>query len=82
MNLPGGEVEGSGEPGKGPAGERETDSRPVAGDNPIGGLAMYENDCDVDVPTTDELLAELGLDAYTIRKLRAEAEGEEEFCSV
>ena len=44
---------------------------------------MYENDYDVDVPTADELLAELGLDAYTIRKLRAEAQGEaEEFCSV
>ena len=41
---------------------------------------MYEND--VDVPTTDELLAELGLDAYTIRKIRDEAWGEEEFCSV
>ena len=41
---------------------------PDAGrDNPIGGLAMYENDYDVDVPTADELLAELGLDAYTIR---------------
>ncbi len=43
---------------------------------------MYENDYDVDVPTADELLAELGLDAYTIRKLRDEAEGEVEFCSV
>ena len=43
---------------------------------------MYENDFDVDVPTTDELLAELGLDAYTIRKLRAEADGEVEFCSI
>ncbi|MCY4382995.1 MAG: hypothetical protein OXE44_07585 [Nitrospinae bacterium] len=41
---------------------------------------MYENDYDVDVPTADELLAELGLDAYTIRKLRDEADGEgEEF---
>ena len=39
---------------------------------------MYENDFDVDVPTADELLAELGLDAYTIRKLRAEAQGEAE----
>ncbi len=44
---------------------------------------MYENDYDVDVPTADELLAELGLDAYTIRKLRDEAQGEtEKFCSV
>ncbi len=43
---------------------------------------MYENDFDVDVPTTDELLAELGLDAYTIRKIRDEAGGEEEFCSI
>ena len=42
---------------------------------------MYEND--FDVPTPDELLAELGLDAYTIRKLRDEAQGEAEvFCSV
>ena len=40
---------------------------------------MYENDFDADVPTTDELLAELGLDAYTIRKIRDEAGGEEEF---
>ena len=39
---------------------------------------MYENDYDVDVPTADELLAELGLDTYTIRKLRAEADGERE----
>ncbi len=44
---------------------------------------MYENDYDVDVPTAGELLAELGLDAYTIRKLRDEARGEaEEFFSV
>ena len=43
---------------------------------------MYENDYDVDVPTPDELLAELGLDAYTIRQLRAEADGEVDFCSV
>ena len=39
---------------------------------------MYENDYDVDVPTADELLAELGLDAYTIRKIRDEAQGEAE----
>ena len=44
---------------------------------------MYENDYDVDVPNADELLAELGLDVYTIRVIRAEAHGEaEEFCSV
>ena len=43
---------------------------------------MYENDFDIDVPTADELLAELGLDAYTIRKIHAEADGEVEFCSV
>ena len=39
---------------------------------------MYENAYDVDVPTADELLAELGLDAYTIRKIRDEAQGEAE----
>ena len=39
---------------------------------------MYENDFEVDVPTPDELLAELGLDAYTIRRIRAEAQGEAE----
>ena len=55
---------------------------PPPATTPRGGLAMYENDFDVDVPTTDELLAELGLDAYTIRKIRDEAGGEEEFCSV
>ena len=43
---------------------------------------MYENDCEVEMFTCDELLAEIGLDAYTIRKLRDEADGEEEFCSV
>ena len=37
---------------------------------------MYENDYDVDVPTPDELLAELGLDAYAIRVIRAEAKEE------
>ena len=43
---------------------------------------MYENDFDYEMFTSDELLAELGLDAYTIRKLRDEAQGEaEEFCS-
>ena len=40
---------------------------------------MYENDCEVEMFTCDELLAELGLDAYTIRKIRDEAGGEEEF---
>ena len=48
---------------------------------------MYENDFDPDNLTGDELLAEIGLDAYTIRKLRAEAlpteaRGREEFSSV
>ena len=44
---------------------------------------MYENDYDVDVPTADELLAELGLGAYAIRVIRIEAKEEaEEFCSV
>ena len=40
---------------------------------------MYENDCEVEMFTPDELLAELGLDAYTIRKIRDETGGEEEF---
>ena len=45
---------------------------------------MYENDFDIEMfPPADELLAEIGLDAYTIRKLRDEADGEVgEFCSV
>ena len=44
---------------------------------------MYENDCDVEMFTNDELLAEIGLDAYAIRVIRAEAKEEtEEFCSV
>ena len=34
---------------------------------------MYENDYDTDNLTHDELLAEIGLDSYTIRRLRAEA---------
>ena len=34
---------------------------------------MYENDYDIETFTSDELLAEIGLDAYTIRKLRSEA---------
>ena len=44
---------------------------------------MYENDYDIEMFTHDELLAEIGLDTYTIRKICAEADGEvEEFCSV
>ena len=48
---------------------------------------MYENDYDVDNLTHDELLAEIGLDRYTIRKLRSEAlhpeaAGGEEFSRV
>ena len=33
---------------------------------------MYENDYDVDNMTHDELLAEIGLDSYTIRRLKSE----------
>ena len=44
---------------------------------------MYENDYDVEMFTSDELLAEIGLDAYTIRKIYVEADGEVgEFSSV
>ena len=48
---------------------------------------MYENDFDPDNLSSDELLAEIGLDRYTIRKLRSEAlpteaGGGEEFSSV
>ena len=43
---------------------------------------MYENDYDVEMFTHDELLAEIGLDAYTIRKLRDEAAVGEEFSRV
>ena len=43
---------------------------------------MYENDCDIDELSGEELLSEIGLDAYTIRKLRTEADGEVEFFSV
>ncbi len=39
---------------------------------------MYENDFDYEMFTSDELLAEIGLDAHTIRKLRDEAKGEAE----
>ena len=34
---------------------------------------MYENDYDLETFTSDELLAEIGLDSYTIRRLRGEA---------
>ena len=34
---------------------------------------MNENDYDVDNMTHDELLAEIGLDSYTIRRLKSEA---------
>ena len=48
---------------------------------------MYENDYDIEMFTSDELLAEIGLDSYTIRRLRGEAlhleaAGGEEFCRV
>ena len=33
---------------------------------------MYENDYDYETFTSDELLAEIGLDSYTIRRLRSE----------
>ena len=57
-----------------PGRERETVSRSRPGDdNPRGGWTMYENDYDIDNLTHDELLAEIGLDRYTIRKLRSEA---------
>ena len=38
---------------------------------------MLDCDLELDVTTTDELLAEIGLDARTIRRIRTEA-GEEE----
>ncbi len=38
---------------------------------------MLDPDLELDVTTTDELLAEIGLDARTIRRFRIEA-GEEE----
>ena len=38
---------------------------------------MLDCDLDLDVPTSDELLAEIGLDSHTIRRIRTEA-GEEE----
>ena len=43
---------------------------------------MIDLDLDLELPTGDELLAEIGLDSYTIRRIRAEAAqadaGEEE----
>ena len=44
---------------------------------------MHENDCGVEMFTSDELLAEIGLDAYAIRVIRTEAKEEvEEFICV
>lgn len=37
---------------------------------------MLDPDLELDVTTSDELLAEIGLDSYTIRRIRTEA-GEE-----
>ena len=34
---------------------------------------MLDRDLDLELPTDDELLAEIGLDSYTIRSIRAEA---------
>ena len=42
---------------------------------------MLDCDLELDVPTTDELLAEIGLDSYTIRRIRAET-GDEESLSI
>ena len=43
---------------------------------------MIDQDLDLELPTSDELLAEIGLDSHTIRMIRAEAAcadaGEEE----
>ena len=39
---------------------------------------MYENDFDYEMFTSDELLAEIGLGAYTIRVIRTEAKEESE----
>ena len=38
---------------------------------------MLDPDLELDVTTTDELLAEIGLDPYTIRRFRTEAGKEE-----
>ena len=46
---------------------------------------MLDRDLDLELPTGDELLAEIGLDSYTIRRILTEAvhadigEGEELF---
>ncbi len=46
---------------------------------------MIDQDLDLELPTGDELLAEIGLDSYTIRRILTEAvhadtgEGEELF---
>ena len=46
---------------------------------------MIDRDLDLELPTGDELLAEIGLDSYTIRRILTEAvhadtgEGEELF---
>ena len=66
-------------------GRGEGDGLPLApgATTPIGGLAMYENDHEHETFTNEELLAEIGLDAYAIHVIRTEAQGEaEEFCSV
>ena len=34
---------------------------------------MFDPDLDFDTPTGDELLAEIGLDSYTIRRILTEA---------
>ena len=39
---------------------------------------MLDCDLDLDTPTGDELLSEIGLDAHTIRRIRTEAGEEEE----
>ena len=39
---------------------------------------MLDTDLELDVITDDELLAEIGLDAYTIHRIRTEAGEEEE----
>ena len=57
-------------------GRGEGDGLPVpmrATTTRTGGKAMYERDYDTEVPTNDELLAEIGLDSYTIRRIRVEA---------
>ena len=34
---------------------------------------MIDQDLDLDIPTNDELLSEIGLDSYTIRRILTEA---------